>query len=106
MGLAGNSSVISSMWLMNSVAYSWSITMLDNLMTALVSQSYSQEGGDDNEYLKYTYKFCYIISRFKMLCNLNSSIYFTKLIFILNCFYLHDDVYLFRTSSNSDEHLC
>ena len=44
MGLAGNSSVISSMWLMNSVAYSWGVAVLNNLVTALVGQSNGQKG--------------------------------------------------------------
>ena len=51
MGLAGNSGVVSSMGLVNSMAHSWGISVLDDLVVALVSSSSGQEGRDSNKSL-------------------------------------------------------
>ena len=43
MGLARNGGMVSTMGFMGSNFHCWSISVLNNLMTALVSQSYSQK---------------------------------------------------------------
>ena len=52
MWLAGNNSCIGSVGLVNGMAHSWSITMLDGLMVSLVSRGSSQKGRNSNKYLK------------------------------------------------------
>ena len=52
MRLAGDNGMIRSMGPMDSMAYRWSVTMLDDLMAALVGQCNSQKGGKGNEYLE------------------------------------------------------
>ena len=53
MGLARNNGMISSMGLMDGMAYRWSIAMFDNLVAALVGYSNSQKSGKGNKYLKW-----------------------------------------------------
>ena len=53
MGLAGDNGMIRSMGPMDSMAYRWSVTMLDDLVAALVGQGNSQKGGKGNEYLEF-----------------------------------------------------
>ena len=64
MGLARYGGMVSTMRLMDSNFYCWSISMLNNLMTALVSQSYSQKSRYCDECLiktKYRYFFKLIL---------------------------------------------
>ena len=52
MGLAGNNSSIRSVGLVDRVAHSWGISVLDDLVVGLVSSSGSQESRDSDKSLK------------------------------------------------------
>ena len=52
MGLAGHNSSIRSMGLVDGVAHSWSISVLDDLVVGLVSGSNGQKSRDSNKSLK------------------------------------------------------
>ena len=52
MGLARDNGVVTTMGLVDSVAHSWGITMLDDLVTGLVSQSGGQKAKGCNKNLR------------------------------------------------------
>ena len=52
MGLLGYHCSIGSMGLVNRVAHSWSVSVLDHLMVGLVGQGVGKKGGDSNESLQ------------------------------------------------------
>ena len=52
-GLLGHNGGIGSVGFVNGVAYSWSISVLDDLMVGLVSSGSGQEGRDSNKSLQF-----------------------------------------------------